>query len=425
MAFGIQDLEHDVQKFQQDIENAKAKYMDAYAEFINIATELENVAQKYESLQEDVKPVTRIYSEEREEDDKTLSNVTISMLYSSAAVEVTSALIYMGAELQLYLLRNNPATAQVLSALATQAGSRNAVRLTSGASRVSITSIAMRQTIANGAKTVAMVGAAAGAILGIVSIALVISDVRKRKEYLETQKAELQKNLEAFNGYIAEANDDTKKVVNAFMYYSDEFGIDVNGVFNADQDGFSGESGRQKFDEPETGIASQLRKATNGAIKRIGELNTSINLAGNSMNFFIKQGIEGAELVEQVAIFTGLPGELIQRLYVFKLREMGSDVEWAITLSGLSEDLVKELYARAYLDDGKTIEAVIDLSGLTEDRIRRVFASKLIDDELSVENPNEGLNIEGIAEQAGVSDETILEILVRKTAAALPDSSEK
>lgn len=32
MAFGIQDLERDVQKFRQDIANAKAKYIDEYTE---------------------------------------------------------------------------------------------------------------------------------------------------------------------------------------------------------------------------------------------------------------------------------------------------------------------------------------------------------------------------------------------------------
>ena len=425
MAFGIQDLEQDVQKFRQDIENAKAKYMNEYAEYLNITTELENVAQKYEFLQEDVKPVTRVFSEEREESDNTLSDVTIGFLSSAAAFEVIAGITYMVAKHQLWQLSRNPTTVEVLQRLAAQGGSRNAVRLTTSlTSGNPVDTIAIRSSRAAKASKIAKFTAGAGAVLAIVGIALAIADVIKRREYLEEQKAELQGHLDEFNGYIAETNDDTKNVINAFLTYFDEFGIDVNGVFNDNQDGFLGESGRQKFDDPENGVAAQLREASNGAIRRMGELNASINVSKNVMNFFLGQGLEGAGLIEQVANFTGLPVEVIQRLYVFKLRELGYVVQKAIELSELPQDLVKKLYARAYIDDGKTVEETVELSGLTEDQVRRVYASKLLDDELNAENPD-GLDIEGIAEQAGVSKEIVLEVQVRKTAAAFPNSSEE
>jgi SOS response regulatory protein OraA/RecX len=190
----------------------------------------------------------------------------------------------------------------------------------------------------------------------------------------------------------------------------------VDGVFNDNLDGFFNESGAQKFDDPESGIVSQLREALNSAIRAIGELNASIGLANNVINFFTDQGQEGAGLIEQVAMFTGLPKELIQRLYVFKLRELGKNVQEATTLSGLSENLVKELYARGYLDDGKTVEETVELSGLTEDKVRRVFASKLLDDELNAENPDDVLDLTRIAEQAGLSEEIVREIRAQKLA---------
>ena len=81
MAFGIEDLERDVQKFQQDIENAKAKYLAEYAEYMDIATDLENIGQKYDFLLEEVEVIKGRMPEENEASD-TLSDSAKNLLIS-------------------------------------------------------------------------------------------------------------------------------------------------------------------------------------------------------------------------------------------------------------------------------------------------------------------------------------------------------
>ena len=239
---------------------------------------------------------------------------------------------------------------------------------------------------------------------------MVIRDVRERKKYLEEQKAALKQNLDDVNGYIAEANDSTKDIITAFSTYFNEFEIDSDGIFNENQDGFLDETGKQKFDN----AVSELRAALNGGVKRMGELNATTKLANVRINRYISQGHKGKELVEEVVFETELPEEVIQRLYVLKLQEVGSTVQEAIELSELPEDLIKKFYARGYLDDGKTVEETVELSGLTEDEVRRIFASKLLDERLNTENPDDFQYMKDIAEQAGVSEEIVLEIQVQK-----------
>ncbi|MEA5504523.1 hypothetical protein VB735_15635 [Halotia wernerae UHCC 0503] len=423
MAFGIQDLEKDVQKFQQDIENAKAKYLDEYAEYLNITTDLENIAQKYDFLQEEVETIARVFPEKREERDNTLSGVTIAFLSSTIAVEVVAGIIYGVAQYKLWKLARHPATVEVVERLA-QAGMRGGTRIRASLATANLEVLA-RTARAEKAAKIAKFTVGVGAILGIVSIALIIRDVRQRKEYLEEQKAELKQHLDDVNSYIAEANDDTKNVITAFSTYFNELGIDVDGVFNDNKDGFLDESGQQKFDDPENGAVSQLREALNGAIKRMGELNGATKLANRRLDRYLSQGHQGKEMIEEVVFDTELPKEVIQRLYVFKLREVGSIVQEAIELSELPEDLVKKLYARGYLDDGKTVKETVELSGLTEDQVRRVYASKLLDDRLNSENPDDVLDVKGIAERAGLSEEIVLEIQLRKIADLPSDSEEE
>lgn len=196
-------------------------------------------------------------------------------------------------------------------------------------------------------------------------------------------------------------------------------------MFNENKDGFLGESGEQKFDDPENGLVSQIREILNGAIKRIAELNAAIKLANRRIDRYISQGYQGQELIEEVVFDTELPEELIQRLYVFKLRELGNTVQQAIELSGLAEDIVKKVYARGYLDDGKTVEETVELSGLTEDEVRRIYVSKLLDDELNAENPDDVIDVKAIAEKAGVSEDIVREIRAQKLAAFPSDSEEE
>ena len=260
------------------------------------------------------------------------------------------------------------------------------------------------------ATKIAKFTAGVGAVLSIVGVALVIRDVRERKKYLEEQKAALEQNLDDVNGYIAEANDSTKDIITAFSTYFNEFEIDSDGIFNENQDGFLDETGKQKFDN----AVSQLRGDLNGGVKQMGELNATTKLANVRIDRYISQGNKGKELIEEVAFDTELPEDVIQRLYVLKLQEVGSSVEEAIELSELPEDLIKKFYARGYLDDGKTVEETVELSGLTEDEVRRIFASKLLDEQLNTENPDDFLFMKDVAEQAGVSEEVVLEIQVQK-----------
>ena len=411
MAFGIQDLERDVQKFRQDIENAKVKYLDEYAEYVNITTDLENIAQKYDFFQEEVETVAEVFPEERE---NTLSGVTIGFLASAIAVEVAAGIAYAVGRHRFWKLAKNPYYVVMKLRLA-RAGAIGGVNLRG----IPVSALQLQQKAAQRAITVAKVTAGVGAILGIVSVALIIKDVRQRKKYLEEQKAELKQHLDDFNGYIAETNEDTKDIVTAFSTYFDEFAIDVDGVFNENQDGFLAEGGRQKFED----AVSQLRKVLNGAIGNIGKLNGASILANRRIERYLSQGYKGKELIEEVVLDTELLEEVIQRLYVFKLRELGSTVKETIELSRLPEDLVKELYARGYLDDGKTVEKTVMLSKLTEERVRRVYASKLLDDLLNSDNPDEVLDLKDIAEQAGVSEDVVLEIQLRKIATDSSDSS--
>ncbi|MEA5504524.1 hypothetical protein VB735_15640 [Halotia wernerae UHCC 0503] len=410
MAFGIADLERDVQKFKQDIENAKATYIEEYAEYLNIATDFENVEQKYDFLQEEVEFITKVFPEE------TKSNVSVAtdtIFAVSGVFDIIAGISYIVNRYNSWkLIKVLRKTGQVDEALRFFTGTKKLINL------AKMADVAETAKIARLAKTakITRIAGTAGFILAIVGIALVITDVVKRKKYLQEQKDELQKHLDEFNSIIAEANDDTKNIIDAFLIYFNELGIDVEGVFNDNKDGFLDESGQQKFDDPENGVVSQLREALNGAIRAIGELNASIGLANRFIERNMSKGLAGAELIEEVIFATELPEELIQRLYVFKLRELGNTVQEAIELSGLSEDLVKELYARGYLDDGKTVEDTIELSGLTEDQVRRVFASKLLDDELNAENPDDVIDLKAIAEQAGLSEEVVREIRAGKLA---------
>ena len=410
MAFGIQDLEEDVQKFKEDIENAKAKYIEEYAEYLNVSTDFENVEQKYDFLQEEVELITKVFPEEKQSD---LSVGADSIFAISGVFDIIAGISYIVNRYNAWkLIKVLRKTDKVDDALRFFVGTKKLIKI------AKLAEVGQAARIAKLAKTarIAQITGGAGFILAIVGGFMMLASALKRKEYLEEHKAELQEHLDEFNSVIAEANEDTKNIINALLTYFNELGIDVDGVFNDNLDGFLNESGAQKFDDPENGVVSQLREALNSAIRAIGELNSSINIANNIMNFSLSQGLEGAVLIEQIVSFTQLPAELIQRLYVFKLRELGSNVEEATNLSGLPEDLVKELYARAYLDDGKTVEETVELSGLTEGQVRRVYASKLIDDAMNAENPDDVLDLRRIAEQAGLSEEIVREIRAEKLA---------
>ena len=413
MAFGIQDLERDVQKFKQDIENAKATYIDEYAEYLNVATDFENVEQKYDFLQEEVELITKVFPEPGQNN---LSSTASILFIAATPLELFSGISFVVRRYKSWRLGRALRADGIKPEQLKRIGSGKIIGI---ANKAKVSRAAKFAKIAQSAKTAQIVGTA-GFILAIVGGALEITSIVKRKEYLREQKAELQKHLNEFNNIIDEANDATKDIINAFLTYFNEIGIDVDGVFNDNQDGFLEESGQnddeengtQKFED----AVAQLREALNGAIKAIGELNASIKLANRFIDRNISKGLAGAELIEEVIFATELPEELIQRLYIFKLRELGSNIQEAIELSGLPEVLVKELYARGYLDDGKTVEETVELSGLTEDQVRRVFASKLLDDELDAENPDDVIDLKAIAEKAGLSEEIVREIRAQKLA---------
>ena len=446
MAFGIEDLERDVQKFQQDIENAKAKYLAEYAEYMDIATDLENIDQKYDFLLEEVEVIKGRMPEENEASD-TLSDSAKNLLISGGTFLGVSGisfivrqfnareLIKLTTKVNFYEEANTVLnTARRAREIAMSSPDRtlriqargtleNSIRWinTNGfrpskASEIPAqlrllrSSQAAKKTIVAWATKIAKFTAGVGAVLSIVGVALVIRDVRERKKYLEEQKAALEQNLDDVNGYIAEANDSTKDIITAFSTYFNEFEIDSDGIFNENQDGFLDETGKQKFDN----AVSQLRGDLNGGVKGMGELNAATKLANVRIDRYISQGNKGKELIEEVAFDTELPEDVIQRLYVLKLQEVGSSVEEAIELSELPEDLIKKFYARGYLDDGKTVEETVELSGLTEDEVRRIFASKLLDERLNTENPDDFLFMKDVAKQAGISEEVVLEIQVQK-----------
>ena len=447
MAFGIEDLERDVQKFQQDIENAKAKYLAEYAEYMDIATDLENIDQKYDFLLEEVEVIKGRMPEENEASD-TLSDSAKNLLISGGTFLGVSGISFIVRQFNAWkiaklipkinflvqannvrdigvrsqqILRTNSNFLERVNArrlfynsekwLVTHGFSTRATYQIPTQLRLARASVAAKTTIVAWATKIAKFTAGVGAVLSIVGVALVIRDVRERKKYLEEQKAALEQNLDDVNGYIAEANDSTKDIITAFSTYFNEFEIDSDGIFNENQDGFLDETGKQKFDN----AVSQLRGDLNGGVKRMGELNAGTKLANVRINRYISQGNKGKELIEEVAFDTELPEDVIQRLYVLKLQEVGSSVEEAIELSELPEDLIKKFYARGYLDDGKTVEETVELSGLTEDEVRRIFASKLLDERLNTENPDDFLFMKDVAKQVGVSEEVVLEIQVQKT----------
>ena len=422
MAFGIQDLERDVQKFRQDIENAKVKYLDEYTEYVNIATDLENIGQKYDFLQEEVETIAKVFPEER---DNTLLNVTIGFISSLVAVEVIAGISYAVKQFTAWKLTKVMAQIAGLQA-------EGRIILQAGGSADEVARVARSLDLARASQTakisrqamaarIAGFSIAVGGILGIVTTAVSITLLVKQKEYLEQRKGELKEYLDDINSYIAEANDETKNVIDVFSTYFDEFAIDVDGVFNEDRDGFLDKSGARKFED----AVSQLREILNGSIKRMGELNAATKIGDRRVGRYLSQGYKGQELIGEVVLDTELPEEVTQRLYVFKLRKLGSTVKETIELSRLPEDLVKKLYARGYLGDGKTVEETVLLSRLTEERVRRVYASKLLDDRLNTENQDDFLSIEGIAEQAGISEDIVLEIQRRKITDLPSDSEEK
>ena len=446
MAFGIEDLERDVQKFQQDIENAKAKYLAEYAEYMDIATDLENIDQKYDFLLEEVEVIKGRMPEENEASD-TLSDSAKNLLISGGTFLGVSGISFIVRQFNAskiaklttnvnllaeadnvralnlgarQIILNNSDDLVKTRALGVFINSRvwltnhgfslDATRQIPAQLRLARASQAAKKTIVAWATKIAKFTAGVGAVLSIVGVALVIRDVRERKKYLEEQKAALEQNLDDVNGYIAEANDSTKDIITAFSTYFNEFEIDSDGIFNENQDGFLDETGKQKFDN----AVSQLRGDLNGGVKQMGELNATTKLANVRIDRYISQGNKGKELIEEVAFDTELPEDVIQRLYVLKLQEVGSSVEEAIELSELPEDLIKKFYARGYLDEGKTVEETVELSGVTEDEVRRIFASKLLDERLNTENPDDFLFMKDVAKQAGVSEEVVLEIQVQK-----------
>ena len=407
MAFGIQDLERDVQKFKQDIENAKATYRDEYAEYLNVATDFENIEQKYDFLQEDVELITKVFPEPKQNN---LSSAASILFIASSPFELVAGISFVVKKYNSWKLIKAMKAGGVTAAQI-KAVSGSTSKLLNLAKQANIGKAARLARISRSAK-IARITGTAGFILAIVGGALEIVSIVKRKEYLEEQKDELQKHLNEFNTIIDEANDATKDIITAFLTYFNEIGIDVDGVFNDNQDGFSEDNTEQKFED----AVSQLREALNGAIRTIGELNASIGLANRFIDRNISRGLTGAELIEEVIFATELPEELIQRLYVFKLQELGNSVQEAIELSGLAEDIVRNVYARGFLDDGKTVEDTVELSGLTEDEVRRIFASKLLDDELNAENPDDVIDVRAIAEKAGLSEEIVREIRAEKLA---------
>ena len=424
MVFGIADLERDVRKFEQDIANAKSQYLDEFTEYLNIITDFQNVEQKDDFLQKETEAIEKVFPEESR---SSLSKTSGALFGVSAGFELAAAIgygvkRYRSGKLTKFLTKlgkgdlkqfaNLDEAIKILrlgeiKGLSAAGKNLNNIVTTAKASRA-----ARQAKIAQAARTTRFL-ATAGLVLGIVGIAVEIASTVQRKKYLKEKKDELQQHLDDFNGFIAEANDETKTLIEAFSIYFDELEIDVDGVFNDNQDGFLGESETQKFED----AVSQLRGTFNEAISAIGGLNASIRFANRRIERYIDQGLQGQELIEEVVFdVEEISKEFIQRLYVFKLRELGSTVQEAIELSELPEDLVKKVYARGYLDDGKTVEETVELSGLTEDQVRRVLVSKLLDDELTSDNPDDVLDIEAIAEKVGLSEEIVREIRAEKLA---------
>ncbi len=253
--FGIDDLEKDIQQFKQDIENAKATYISEYAEYINITTDFENVEAKYDFLLEETEALKKVFPEE--DAGENLSNVASGFFYAASALEIVAVIGYVTRWVNMKKLAKILATIddldetiRVLSAAPAKAG--RVLGLQSFIRAADSARAARAAKTAKIAKVtkIAQVSAAAGAILGIISLALDISSAQKRKEYLKEHKKELKEFLDEFNGYIAEANDATKNIINAFLTYFDELEIDVDGVFNENKDGFLDESGEEKFDDP-------------------------------------------------------------------------------------------------------------------------------------------------------------------------------
>ena len=423
--FGIDDLENNVQQFKIDIENAKATYINEYAEYINIATDFENIEQKDDFLHQESEALTKVFPEDTGV-DRDLSSIAKGFEYSGTAFGTIAGISYIASRVYKYkFIKYAAELGKLRQAIAVGQSGKAGRILVGGAGRVAELSRLARikgaAQIANGAKTlkavkIAKITGAVGAVLGIVSVALDLAAADKRRDYLEEQKDELQKFLDEFNGYIAEANENTKTIVDAFLIYFNELEINVDGVFNDNKDELlDGE----KF---ETAVGD-LRGILNGSIKRMGELKASIGLANKRMARYIDKEYKGKELIEEVVWDTELPEELVQRLYIIKLREAGSTVQEAIELSGVPEKIVRKVYARGYLDDGKTVQDTVRLSSLTEDEVRRVYASKLLDDQLESENPDDVLDVKGIADQAGLSEEVVREIRIQKLN-ALPSSSE-
>ena len=398
MAFGIPDLERDVQRFKQDIEKAKATYIDEYAEYVNVASDFVNIEQKYDFLQEDVEILTKVFPEPGQNN---LSSTASILFIAAAPFEIIAGISFVVKKYNSWKLIKAMKAGGV-SAAQIKAVSGSTSKLVNLAKQANIGKTAQLARISRSAKIASITGTA-GFILAIAGAALEITSIVQRKQYLEEQKDELQEYLNEFNAIIDEANDATEDIITAFLTYFNEIGIDVDGVFNENQDGFV-EDNEQKFED----AVSQLREALNAAIRTVGELNAAIALAS--------RGLTGAELIEEVIFATELPEELVQRLYVFKLQELGNTVQEAIELSGLAEDIVRYVYARAFLDDGKTVEDTVELSGLTEDEVRRIFASKLLDDELNAENPDDVIDVRAIAQKAGLSEEIVREIRAEKLA---------
>jgi len=428
MAFGIEDLERDINRFKKDIEEAKTKYIEEYTEYVNITTDFENVEQKYDFLQQEVGPFEKIFPEEQKSN---VANAATGVFFVSGVFEIVAGVSFISKKYKTWRLSKALAKAGFADKVkAGKVSQATMTALSSGkilrASKLSKASVLAKQSKISRASKIAKFTSRVGFVLAIVGIALEITSVVKRKQYLKDSKKELQEHLAILNGFIDEANDETRNVIDAFSMYFQELEVDIEGIFNESRDGFLGEDGQLKFDNPETGAISQLRGLLNGAIRAIGELNASITLANRRMDRYISRGLQGPALIEEVVFDTELPEALIQRLYVFKLRELGSTVQEVIALSELPEDLVKALYARGYLDDGKSVEETVTLSELTEAQVRRIFASKLLDDELNAENPDDVLDLKVIAEKTGLSEDIVREIRTEKLADLLiPDGDEE
>lgn len=412
--FGIDDLERDIQEFKQDIEDAKAEYIEEYAEYINIATDFANIEQKDDFLHRESEALKKVFPEDAGV-DRDLSSIAKGFEYSGTAFVTIAGISYIASKVYKYkFIKYAAQIGKLKEAIAVgQSGKAGRVLVGNVAELSRLARLKGAAQIAKGAKAlkaakIAKVTGVVGAVLGIVSIALDIAAADKRKDYLEEQKDELEQFLEEFNGYIAEANENTKTIVDAFLIYFNKLKINVDGVFNDNKDDLlDGE----KFES----AVGDLRGILNESIKKMGKLNGAIDLADELLRDEFP--------IQKIVKYTKLPEELIQRLYVIQLREAGNNVQQAIDLSGLSEDTVKQIYTRGYLDDGKTVQDTVQLSGLTENQVRRVYASKLLDDQLNTENPEDVLDVKAIAEQAGVSEEVVREIRLEKLQ-ILTDSSE-